>query len=60
MKKIFRQIGGWSLIVLGVISGLIPILQGWIFILLGLALLAKDSEWAARWLEKIKSRRKMP
>lgn len=56
MKKLVRQISGWSLIVLGIVSGLIPILQGWVFILAGLALLAKDSAWAHRALEKLKER----
>lgn len=43
-----RQVCGWTLIAAGVIAGVIPILQGWILILAGLALVAKDSAMAAR------------
>ena len=34
-----RNIAGVLLIVLGVISGFLPILQGWVFIVLGLGLI---------------------
>ena len=37
--KIIRFISGIFLIILGIISGFLPILQGWLFILLGLFLL---------------------
>lgn len=47
MRKVWRLAAGWSLIVLGVIGGFVPILQGWIFIIAGLAILAKDYKWAA-------------
>lgn len=39
MKKILRNILAIILIILGLISGLIPFLQGWIFILIGYILL---------------------
>lgn len=55
-KKILRQIAGWTLIVLGIISGAIPVIQGWILILLGLTLLAEDSAWAKKWLDKLKQK----
>jgi len=34
-----RNVAGVLLIVLGVISGFLPILQGWVFIVLGLGLI---------------------
>jgi uncharacterized membrane protein YbaN (DUF454 family) len=35
MKKIFRNIAGFILILLGIIAGPVPILQGWMFVLTG-------------------------
>lgn len=35
MKKIFRNIIGFTFIILGVIGSLIPIFQGWVFVLIG-------------------------
>jgi len=36
---ILRNIAGVFLILLGIVSGFVPILQGWIFILVGISLL---------------------
>jgi len=53
-RVIFDWIVGLTLIVVGVISGFVPILQGWIFILAGLAVLSKHSRFARRWFKKLK------
>jgi uncharacterized membrane protein YbaN (DUF454 family) len=62
LKKGLRTAAGFLLILLGVISGFIPVLQGWMFILAGLALLAVDYHWARRlkeWaLARVQRRRK--
>lgn len=39
---------GWLLIALGVVGGLLPVLQGWIFFLAGAALLSLVSDTAMR------------
>jgi hypothetical protein len=41
-KRLIKILTGSFLIVLGVISGFIPILQGWIFIGIGLLLLSEE------------------
>lgn len=52
--KTARLILGWGLIVLGIVGLFLPLLQGIVFIVAGLALLSRDSPWARRWLERAK------
>lgn len=49
---------GLLLIVLGVIGGFIPILQGWVFVLAGLTLMAPESRCARRLLDWAKTKAK--
>ena len=63
MKAIGRQVLRWGkiglgflLILIGVIGGFIPIVQGWMFVLPGLAILATEFVWARRLLEKARAR----
>jgi uncharacterized membrane protein YbaN (DUF454 family) len=55
---------GGSLLVVGVIGGFVPVLQGWIFILAGLSVMAPESATARRVLtwakERVKSVRSDP
>jgi hypothetical protein len=53
-RVIFDWVVGLALIAIGVITGPVPIVQGWIFVLAGLAVLSKHSRLAHRWFEKIK------
>ncbi len=62
--KILRIVSGVICILIGVIGGFIPILQGWVFILLGLGLLSKDIPYIRTkrdqlklWLEERKKRK---
>ena len=48
--------GGTILLSIGVIGGFIPILQGWIFIIAGLTLMAPESDRAKSALEWAKSK----
>jgi uncharacterized membrane protein YbaN (DUF454 family) len=54
--RVFRLTLGSLLLIVGVIGGFIPILQGWIFVLAGLGLLSQESDIARRWLEWAKER----
>ena len=60
VKKHIRRIAilalGWTLIGLGVIGLFLPILQGVLFILLGLYVLSRESETARRWLHKLREK----
>ena len=54
--RIARLSIGALLIVVGVIGGFIPVLQGWIFVLGGLSLLAQESDRARLLLERVRDR----
>lgn len=54
IRKIVDWVVGLTLIVIGVIGGFVPILQGWVFILAGLAVLASHSRWARALLEVVR------
>ena len=53
-RVVFDWVVGLALIAVGIVGGFVPILQGWIFVLAGLAVLSKHSRFARRWFERIK------
>ena len=55
-RRILVTIAGILLLILGVIGAVLPVLQGWFFFLLGLAVLATEYVWAERLLKKSKER----
>jgi len=55
-KKIGILIIGWLFIVLGVIGLFLPILQGILFIMIGLVILSSRSELVRRFLSHLKER----
>ncbi len=55
-KRILLQILGWSFIVLGIVGLFLPILQGVLFILIGLVVLSSEYVWAHRLLTKLRGR----
>jgi uncharacterized protein (TIGR02611 family) len=54
-KRIAIFVVGWALIVAGIAGLALPILPGWVFIFLGLALLAREFEWAERRQHQLKT-----
>lgn len=44
--KFIRLVLGYFFLLFGMLGGFIPILQGWIFVALGLILLKDDAKWA--------------
>lgn len=48
MKKYFEIGFGFFLIIIGLIGGLIPVLQGWVFGIPGLIILSKHSSFAKK------------
>jgi uncharacterized membrane protein YbaN (DUF454 family) len=51
MKIILLQVLGYSFLVLGVFGLFLPFLQGFLFIVIGLIILARHAAWARRLLE---------
>lgn len=55
-KSLCIKLAGWGFIVLGILGLFLPILQGILFLLVGLYLLSEESPWAKRLLDKLKAR----
>lgn len=55
-KKITLLLLGWGFILLGVIGLFLPILQGVLFLMIGLLILSSEYVWAHRLLQKIRNR----
>ena len=47
---------GWTFVLLGVAGLMLPFLQGVVFLVLGIVLLAREHAWAARPLDRLKQR----
>ena len=56
ITRVLVLILGWALILLGIIGLFVPILQGILFILLGLLVLSRESVWARSSLHKMRLR----
>ena len=55
-QRILILIAGWSFILLGIVGLFLPILQGVLFILVGLIILSSQYAWAHRLLAKLRAR----
>lgn len=56
VKKTIKIIVGVVLVLIGLIGGLIPIFQGWIFGIPGLLLLSSVFPPLRKWVEKMKAK----
>jgi uncharacterized membrane protein YbaN (DUF454 family) len=56
MKRILLEITGWVFIVLGIAGLFLPVLQGILFLLIGLTILSAEYHWARRWIVKLRER----
>ena len=56
IKRVASLIIGWTLILVGVVGLFVPILQGILFILLGLYVLSRESRTAHNLLERLRIR----
>ncbi len=54
LRVLAEWVMGIVCLILGVIGWILPIMQGWLFIFLGLALLSRHALWARRLNEKLK------
>jgi uncharacterized membrane protein YbaN (DUF454 family) len=56
VKRIVVLVIGWSLIAFGIVGLFLPVLQGVLFIMLGLLVLSRESHAAHRWLQRGRQR----
>jgi uncharacterized membrane protein YbaN (DUF454 family) len=56
VKRISVLVVGWAFIVLGVIGLFLPILQGVLFLVIGLVILSSEYVWAHRLLTRLRQR----
>ena len=56
MKHMLVEIAGWSFIVLGIAGLFLPVLQGILFLLIGLTILSANHHWARRWMISLRER----
>ncbi len=56
MKRWLKLAVGWAFVVLGVVGLVLPILQGVLFLAIGLAILSQESPWAKERLRRLRHR----
>jgi uncharacterized protein len=56
VKKALALVAGWAFIVLGIIGLFLPIMQGVLFLMIGLTILSSEYVWAHHLLTKIRER----
>lgn len=56
LKRIVVLLVGWGFILLGIVGLFLPILQGILFLLIGLAILSSEYVWAHHLLSKLRQR----
>jgi uncharacterized membrane protein YbaN (DUF454 family) len=56
LKKLVVLITGWAFLLLGIFGLFLPILQGVLFIAIGLTILSTEYAWAHHLLQKLKKR----
>jgi uncharacterized membrane protein YbaN (DUF454 family) len=55
-KRILTLIAGWIFILRGIVGLFLPVLQGVLFLLVGLIILSSEYVWAHNLLNKIRNR----
>jgi uncharacterized membrane protein YbaN (DUF454 family) len=55
-KRLAVLIEGWGFIALGIAGLFLPVLQGILFLLIGLIILSSEYVWAHHWLTKLRRR----
>lgn len=55
-KRLVKLTFGWLFIALGGVGLVLPILQGFLFLAIGISLLSSESPWVARQVERLRQR----
>jgi uncharacterized protein len=56
VKRVLVLLAGWGCILLGILGLVLPVLQGVLFLLIGLVILSTEYLWAHRLLGKARER----
>jgi uncharacterized protein len=56
IKRVGLIVTGWLFIILGVVGLFLPIMQGLLFICIGLLILSSEYVWAHKLLQKLRAR----
>lgn len=56
LKRVLVLMVGWSFVMLGIVGLFLPILQGILFLLIGLFILSSEYLWAHHLLERLRAR----
>jgi divalent metal cation (Fe/Co/Zn/Cd) transporter len=56
VKRVIKLVLGWSFILLGIVGIFLPILQGLLFLFIGLVLLSSESKTARKILDRLEAR----
>ena len=56
MKRVLLIAAGWLFIVLGIVGLFLPILQGILFLIVGLLILSREYTWANKLLLRLQAR----
>ncbi len=56
LKRIVVLVLGWGFLLLGIAGLFLPVLQGLLFLFVGLAILSSEYVWAHHLLHKVRSR----
>jgi hypothetical protein len=56
VKRIAIEVAGWTFVVLGIAGLFLPVLQGILFLLIGLFILSTQYAWAHRLLHRLRER----
>jgi uncharacterized membrane protein YbaN (DUF454 family) len=56
VKKAVALLVGWAFIVLGIVGLFLPIMQGILFLMIGLTILSSEYVWAHHLLAKVRAR----
>lgn len=56
LKRVLILVAGWAFILLGIVGLFLPILQGVLFLLIGLLILSSEYVWAHHLLGKLRAR----
>lgn len=55
-KRVIVQLVGWGFILVGIVGLFLPVLQGVLFLLIGLMILSTEYAWAHRLLQRVREK----